>query len=944
MTFSFPFALLLLLALPFTVWVGFPRHAYRRTRDTWSLAVRVLILVLLTLALSGAQIVLSANRLAVVFLVDVSDSIAPTTQAQAFATIRSALDAMRPDDRVGVVLFGANAVVEQTVSTQQTLGDVQSIPLTNHTDLAEAIRLGLALLPSDAARRMVILSDGLPTTGDTESAISLATATGIPIDYIQLDNPPQPEVQLTEVDVPSTVNADQLFDLNLSITAQEPTPAQVTLSASGNIVYQQTVDLNRGTNRFSITLQAGGAGFRDFQVQVDPLASDGFSQNNRLAAFTRVIGAPSVLVLAQDLTEVTHLVPSLEQSGMNVDVLQPADLPIGLASLAQYDSVIVVNVAARHFAQAKMEALQSYVRDLGGGLVFIGGTESYGTGGYFETPIEETLPVETRLRDQQRLPLLTIVYLIDTSGSMGEVGPSGVENIELAKEAIIRSLNFLQPTDQAGVASFNSDGSWIAPIQPVLDRTFLQQLVGTLRPNGGTDILAGMNLAGRDLAPLDSERKHIILLTDGWSDESQLIETTAGLYLKSDITTSVIAIGTGSAPFLADMAQAGQGNYYLIDVVEQIPLIFAQETVLASRSYLVEEPFFPVLTANSPIISGISSIPQLYGYVATTEKDTATVILRGGEYEDPILTSWQYGLGRAVAFTSDATSRWSSDWVGWEGYTRFWSQAVRWTITEGSDHTLDTQVIMQGEQARIVVDARTQSGDYLNGANLQLSLVAPDLEAMLVPLRQVAPGQYEAIFDPQSEGAYLLRLNGSVGDDALNQTSGWVMSYGGEYNPPLAQSSILPQLGNLTNGRDITDRPQAAFDLPNSPHPITAPIWQNLLMLALLLLPVDIAIRRLSFSTRDVEAFRARWLRRAVEATPPVDQRMNTLLTARQRARSARVEDAVMNTVESTAQSGDGATSPPSPPSTLDAPTSNDNGNIGSRLLKRRQNRDGQNP
>ncbi|MGV2435093.1 MAG UNVERIFIED_CONTAM: glutamine amidotransferase [Anaerolineae bacterium] len=162
-------------------------------------------------------------------------------------------------------------------------------------------------------------------------------------------------------------------------------------------------------------------------------------------------------------------------------------------------------------------------------------------------------------------------------------------------------------------------------------------------------------------------------------------------------------------------------------------------------------------------MGGIASIPQLYGYVATTEKETATVILRGGEYEDPILTSWQYGLGRAVAFTSDATSRWSRDWVGWEGYARFWSQAVRWTITEGSDHTLETQITQQGEQARIVVDARTQTGDYLNGANLQLSLVSPDLEATLIPLQQVAPGQYEAIFEPQSEGAYLLRLNGSVG-------------------------------------------------------------------------------------------------------------------------------------------------------------------------------------
>ena len=939
MTFSFPIALLLLLALPFVIWVGFPRHVHRRTRDTWSLIIRVLILTLLTLALSGAQIVLSANRLAVVFLVDVSDSVTPDTQAQAFATIRSALDAMRPDDRVGVVLFGGNAVVEQTVSVSKNLGEIQSSPLTNNTDLAEAIRLGLALLPSDAARRMVILSDGLATTGDTAAAIGLATAAGIPIDYIQLSNPPQPEVQLTEVDVPNTVNADQLFDLNLSITAQEPTPAQVTLLAGGAIVYQEAVELNRGTNRYSITLQAGGAGFRDFQVQVTPQGADGCSQNNRLAAFTRVIGAPRVLVLAQDLAEATHLVPSLEQGGMDVEVLQPSDLPIGLASLAQYDSVVIMNVAARHFAQAKMEALQSYVRDLGGGLVFIGGTESYGTGGYFETPIEETLPVETRLRDQQRLPLLTIVYLIDTSGSMGAIGSSGVENIELAKEAIIRSINFLQPTDQAGVASFNSDGSWIAPIQPILDRSLLQQLVGTLRPNGGTDILAGMNLAGRDLAPLDSERKHIILLTDGWSDESQLVETTDGLYVKNNITTSVIAIGAESAPFLANMAEAGHGNYYLIEQVEQIPLIFAQETVLASRSYLVEEPFFPILTANSPIMGGITSVPQLYGYVATTEKDTATVILRGGEYEDPLLASWQYGLGRAVAFTSDATARWSSEWVTWEDYSRFWSQAIRWTITEGSDHTLETQVIMEGEQARIVVDARTQAGDYLNGANLQLSLVSPELNATLLPLQQVAPGQYEAIFDPQNEGAYLLRLNGNANGDALNQTSGWVMSYGGEYNQHTTNGNLLPQISTLTNGRDITAKPTAAFDVPSIPHPITSPIWQSLLLLALLLLPIDIAIRRLSFSTREVQAFRSRWLQRAGEIPrQATNERMNNLLSARQRARAVRVET---QDTPSQVKTELKVEVPPQRTKPLTPPVPTDEGgNIGSRLLKRRQNRD----
>src|SRR5262249_13140223 len=156
-------------------------------------------------------------------------------------------------------------------------------------------------------------------------------------------------------------------------------------------------------------------------------------------------------------------------------------------------------------------ALQTYVRDLGGGLIVVGGPDAYAPGGYFKTPLEETLPLDMQIRDQRRLPQLTIAYVIDRSGSMSMVGPSGVENIELAKEAIIRSLDFLQPSDRAGVLSFDTQGYWIAEPQPVLDRIGLQNLVGTLRASGGTDILAGMTLAGEAMQQEPSQRKHIIL-------------------------------------------------------------------------------------------------------------------------------------------------------------------------------------------------------------------------------------------------------------------------------------------------------------------------------------------------------------------------------------------------------------------------------------------------
>ncbi|MEL7234454.1 MAG: VWA domain-containing protein, partial [Chloroflexota bacterium] len=642
-----------------------------------SLVLRLIILLLMILAISGAQVVRSADKLAVVFLVDVSDSIDPATQDAEFAYVAEAMESMGINDSAGIVLFGTNAVVERQVNNVRELGEIQSAPVTSNTDLAEAIRLGLALFPADAARRMVILSDGRPTVGDTEAAAGLAAATDVQIDYVLFRPERSADVQVTDVSVPTTVGADQVFDLSISIEAEEETTAEVTVYASGEIILQDDVELNEGQNRRTFSLRAGESGFRDFRVQIDPAGEDEFAQNNSLSAFSRVVGPPRVLIMATDPQEVQFIVPALEEAGLDVDLRAPDELPVGLVPLVQYDSIIIANVAARFLSNARMEAIDSYVKDLGGGLVFIGGPESYGPGGYFMTPLEDTLPVETRIRDQQRLPQLTLAYLVDTSGSMGAVGPSGVQNIELAKEAIIRSIEFLQPTDRAGAANFDTAGSWIANVQPVQDRRALQSLIATLRPGGGTDILAGMNLVAAELVQDPADRKHIILLTDGGANPAGLVELSEQIFEEADVTTSVIAIGAGSASFLDDMANAGGGNFYLIDNVAQIPTIFTQETVLATRSYIQEEEFFPQVTGISPILNAITdgsgqmSAPPLYGYVATTRKQTATTIMAGGEYQDPILAQWQYGLGRSVAFTSDATSRWSADWVNWEGYSRF---------------------------------------------------------------------------------------------------------------------------------------------------------------------------------------------------------------------------------------------------------------------------------
>ncbi len=944
MTFTTPFALVLLICIPVLLYWGWPRQAYRRARDISSLILRSIITLFLVLSLAGAQVIQAADKLTVIFLMDVSDSMGQQAQADGLTYVRQAISTMRPDDQAGIVLFGGKALVERPVSSSHDIGRIQSAPPTGNTNLEQAVRLALGMFPADSARRIVILSDGQPTIGNAESAAELAAATGVEISYVPYVAADKPEVQVTSVNVPSAINAGQRFDLNLTINSEAATPARVTVLQAGQIIQQQDVQLQQGTNSYSLSLQGTGAGFKDFQVKVDPVSNDNFYQNNQLSAFSRVIGPPRVLLVSETAQEIQYLKPALEQAGLTVDVTTPEELPFTLVGLAQYQSVILANVSATHLSPQRMTILQSYVRDLGGGLLAVGGPQTYGPGGYFQTPLEDALPVESQIKDQKRIPQLTIAYVIDRSGSMDAPSPSGVPNIELAKEAIIRSVDLLQPNDRAGVVSFDSVGYWIAHIQDVRDRLALERLVATLRASGGTDILAGMTLISQEIGNDPSARKHIILLTDGGADPTGLVEITQKLH-DSGVTTSVISIG-GSAPaFLKSMATAGGGNFHSVIAVDEIPTIFTQETVLATRSYILENAFTPLVSSNSPIMNGITSAPTLLGYVATTPKQTAEVILRGPEpFKDPLLAAWQYGLGRSVAFTSDATARWGANWVSWSQFVRFWDQAVRWTITEGTTNNLESRVVMEGEQARLIVDARDNGGAFLNGLNLQFSLVDPNGNPTLQTLQQVAPGRYEATFAPNAEGAYILSVQGDNPTDQglkLTQTTGWVMSYSAEYDRSKRGdgASLLISLSDLTGGRSVAEDTGAVFNHNLRTNVAGTSISPLLLLIALILLPFDIAVRRLVVTRTDLIRLRqAVFGRVQVEAT---SERMSTLLDAKQRARTRTDESGSASGVTGLSATGEGGAETttaqrPSQP-VINAPK--DPGNVAGELLKKRKER-----
>lgn len=961
MSFTSPLALLLLLAVPYVVWLGRPRARVARPGRAWtSLALRLLILLGLVFSLAGAQLVRTADNLAVVFLVDASDSMSAEQAAQAEAFVREAIAQMDPTrDQAAVIVFGGNALVERPMSAVAELSTFSSIPQTLHTNLAEAVRLGLALFPAGSARRMVILSDGAATLGDTDEAARLAATSAVQIDYVPLlRRTTTTEAWVSNVSAPTRVSQGELFNVDITAQSTADTTATLRVLAGGQIVYEENVALRVGTNPFRIPLRAAGQEFTRYTVQISP-AEDTFYQNNQLAAYTEVTGPPRILLVANEANslddsgnplpdEAPQLITALEATGLVVERTTPAGLPGNLAELSNYASIVLVDVNAKRLTPRKMEALQSYVRDLGGGLVVVGGPESFGMGGYFQTPLEETLPVNMQIKDEERFPSVSIVVVIDRSGSMAQAEGS-LTKIQLAAEGAVRVVELLNDFDFVTVIPVDTEPSnQIGPASAADRAQIIQQIRQIGSGGGGIYVRTGLEAAAEALAQSNTQVKHIIVLADGGdSEEQEGVPELLDSLVAEDVTISMVAIGNGAdVPWLQEMATRGNGRFHFTDRAANLPQIFTQETTQIQRTYLIEERFFPELGVASPILSGITQVPPLYGYVGTSVKDAAQMVLQT-HLGDPLLASWQYGLGRSVAWTSDATGRWAADWVSWQGFPVFWAQTVRWTVSEGRNSTVETVVALEDGRAQITVDARTPEGAFLNNLPLEANVVSPEGTSTAVVMHQVAPGRYQGDFPPDAEGAYFLRVAAgdetATGSAVVGQTSGWVLGFSPEYLQFDPNPQLLAAVAERTGGRNLGEIPTAAFEHTLPPDAVARPIWPWLLLMAVLVLPFDIAVRRLVITKRDAERAYAATVGRLFgrAAVPEVHERQeqfSTLFQAKQRAQ----ERNTMASAESPTAEPPPSIIPPRPPAppvakppTAEPPPS---GSLASRLLdKKRQ-------
>ncbi len=910
--FAHPIWLILAAALPLVAYLGWPRHAATRRRDGLSLAMRIVLLSAIILALSGFSLPRRSAGLDVVFVLDWSDSLPAAAKSEALAFVQQALEAAQPDDRTALVVFGQDALVERSLSTETKLDAIHSLPITSHTDLEEALRLAMSLLPPNNARRIVVLTDGAYTTGEPEEIAALVRAAGIDLRFVcypfgQVSDPrlcrapanEQPDAALLSARLPASVHYGEAFHLEVRIQAN--TAISGTLEVrdhQGNLLYGEPYTARAGVHSLDIPLPAQSeSGLHAFTVEFLPTERDFYVQNNRQSAYTTVLGVPRLLVVAPAVgetlpfgeeirpDEAAPLIAALQENDLQVTHILPQALPASLAELSGYSAIILVDVPAAQLSQRQMQTVQRYVRDLGGGLIAIGGPTSFGVGGYYRTPLESTLPVDMQIKDEQRRPKLGIVYIIDHSGSMME-NSGGATKLNLAKEAAIRSIDLLMPGDQVGVIAFDDSASWVVPMQTLDDPAGIQSTVSHIGGGGGTDIYAGLQAMSNVLPGVDAQIKHVILLTDGGADPTGIPEMVRRLYEQEGITLTTIGVGHDATPALRDWAVIGGGRYHLVLDPSTLPAIFTTETALVTRSYIEEGTFVPTRLTDSPLLPG-GGLPPLYGYVATEAKRSAQVILQS-EKEDPILVWWRYGLGKSLAFTSDASGRWGRDWVAWDGYAFFWSQAARAILNTPQTEALQTGVQNDGETAHLTVLASTPEGQPMNGYDLQATLLPPDGptagQAYTLTLTQTASGRYEGDFIPQAGGVYLIHVRARTpeGEETV-ATTAWAYSYPAEYRPQSAGDRLVRLLATLAPQATSTlllTTPARAFS-HDLPAPVSTPSWwQTLLALAVILLPLEVAVRRLVIGKEEIVlggAALVRRFRRPKREAVPQGSRVRTL-------------------------------------------------------------------
>ncbi|HNW93801.1 MAG TPA: VWA domain-containing protein [bacterium] len=722
------------------------------------------------------------------------------------------------------------------------------------TNLADALQVAASLAPAGYGTRIVVISDGRENTGNALREADALLAAGVELDLLPLHAAQGDEAAIEELELPHAVKQDQPFLARLVLYSDAAQELQLGVKRNhqqlGAYSYRHP---GGGARLVTIPLRAETEGFVHYRFQLDA-AHDRIAQNNVQEAFLEIATAPRVLLVAAAPTELGALPATLAAAKIDAQVVSPSGIPPALAELRAYDAVLLADIPATDLGERMMSMLKAYVQDAGGGLLMLGGPNSFGAGGYYKTPVEEVLPVTMDLRNRRQMPLSAIVLLIDKSGSMS-MTMDGLEKIEIAKKASVLAAELLGNEDYIGVIGFDGEAKEVVPFDHLMAMDRVEQTIGTLRAGGGTNIMPALEMAAGWLKQLPRMNKHIILLSDGCTAGGDY-DRMARELVRQGITVTTVAIGTdANNDLMMAIADNGGGRYYVANRLTEIPRIFTRETMLTAKNVICEKPFTPVPGMPAEILNGLDAraLPGLAGYVLTTPKPNAEVPLLALE-DDPLLATTRSGLGKAVAWTSDASPRWAAGWLAAPAYPQFWEQAVRWSLPDLVPGNVRHTIQHDGNRVSIELEVRENDGNYSNFRDLGMVAAGPRGELLRGALHQRGPGRYAGELELPARGSYLLTVveHAPDGERALLRT-GIGHTYSPEYRQSRDDAGVLPRLRQFPGVREVREPAELFRPLRRPAHRIVE-VWQPLVLLAVILFVIEIAVRRVDFRLAEVVA------------------------------------------------------------------------------------------
>jgi uncharacterized membrane protein len=907
------------------VWLLRRLAALGPTRRWLAIGLRCLIVVLVVFALAEMHARRSEDRLTVLFLWDRSLSVPAEydgdvnkREERIKKFINDSVMKRGPgkdNDRVGLIVFGRQPRLELPPSAvpQLKIQKIQSPVDDTYTDIASAIKLAIASFPESSSKRIVLISDGNENLGNAEEQARLAKQNGVEIDVLPIAgarrNPN--EVLVERVDAPSQIEKDsrislrvllrsfnpqivagklQLYKISLDARAQEPKKEGQPVFETRPVL-ESVVKLKYGLNPY--TFSQPGTKKDDayvYEVKFVPLHVE-----NAASVSVMARGQRAVLLIEPNVGDHELLAKRLRaaKSSLQVVPVEPAKLPQNPAELAmvlsKFDCIIIANVPAESLTDTQQKVIRSVVYDQGVGLVVIGGNQSYGAGGWQNTEVEKALPVTSELKSMKIEGKSGLVMIMHAS----EMAEGNAWQRKIAKLA----LEKLSPMDMVGQLHFDHQTGkheWHIPFTEIgNNRNRLIGLVDSMVPGDMPDVdpalIKSFDALTNPAHGLGT--KHIIFISDGdhWDASVRLLDKIRA----AKITVTTICITTHGAAEVQKMgfvaARTGGRAYHVKDPTE-LPAIYIKETRLVSQAWVHEKQFNPILIrpAFGPT-EGINELEPLHGFNRTSKRSSPLVTVaietpKIGEYKFPVLAHWHYGLGKSVAFMSDARTQpggkvyWDRDWANAPLHAKFWEQTVDWSLRalETGKH-LQMHTEQRDGKIRVVLEAKDSEQKPITDLEIVSGLTAPSFKGPEgrrkdLEFKQKNSGVYEAELSADEVGAYFINVQAKWTENSKQMSDGIRAGVSIPYSPEFAEMesnpTLLEKLREITGGKTYIEDPQAlaraaeqgeVFRVVPQSHHSLQPLWFWLVALAGMLLLFDVAVRRIAIEPAAVWATAIGW-------------------------------------------------------------------------------------